>query len=159
MMQPPHVRRQQRERSSLHHRGPVITEPCQITRQASTPAITEPCQITRQADCAICRDHETKKPRTGLQEAARPAQPQIPSPLCLASFPNLFVCAPSPAALGTSSSCSTDLAVIKQRYDCSAFKLVTCREHALAMQICKLTRAQRKRSSSASSSQCAARDT
>ena len=28
---------------------PVITEPCQITRQASTPAITEPCQITRQA--------------------------------------------------------------------------------------------------------------
>ena len=73
MMQPPHVCRQQRERSSLHHRGltrleasrqnnhlsmsdhtrvpppPVITEPCQITRQASTPAITEPCQITRQA--------------------------------------------------------------------------------------------------------------
>ena len=54
---------------------PVITEPCQITRQASTPVITEPCQITRQAQgpwkmprgwkhrqtkegCAICRGHE-----------------------------------------------------------------------------------------------------
>ena len=74
MMQPPHVRRQQRGRSSLHHRGltrleasrkkkitypcqitpafppPVITEPCQITRQASTPpVITGPCQITRLA--------------------------------------------------------------------------------------------------------------
>ena len=87
--------------------SPVITEPCQITRQASTPVITEPCQITRQAqapwkmprgckhrqtkeDCAICRDHE-QTPRTALQEAAQPAQPPNPSPLCLASFPNLFI--------------------------------------------------------------------
>ena len=70
------------------------TDPCQITRPASTPEVTEPCQITRQAqppwkmprgwkhgqtkaDCAICRDHGKC---LGLD-----------CPLCFASFPNLFI--------------------------------------------------------------------
>ena len=107
MVQPPHVRRQQRGHDLKPH-VKTITYPCQITPASPhPPVITEQCQITRQAqapwkmprgwkhrqtkeDCAICRDHE-QKPRTALQEAAQPAQPPNPSPLCLASFPILFI--------------------------------------------------------------------
>ena len=41
----------------------------------------------------LCDLTRSRRPKVGLQEAARPArpaQPPNPSPLCLAAFPNLF---------------------------------------------------------------------
>ena len=63
--------------------------------QRSPPMIIEPCQITQQTSrvprrCRVAGSTPKQRRTSGLQEAAQPAQPPHPSPLCLAASPNLF---------------------------------------------------------------------
>ena len=58
----------------------MIIEPCQITQQTS--------RVPRR--CRVVGSTPKQRRTSGLQEAAQPAQPPNPSPLCLAAFPNLF---------------------------------------------------------------------